>query len=573
MLHKALDYFCPSVRVLAIADVQAANLSDRHVQILTQFKVRSSLVVPLLHQQQLWGLLCIHQCCGPRQWLPPEVDFVSRIAAQLGLALQQAELYAQMQARSQDLQLALAEVERVAKQERTLTQIIECIRQTLDMQQIFATATTVVRQLLQADRVAIYRFEPHSNDREGEFVAEDVAPEFDSVMALWCPKAAIPTLPDHHFGESYVNAYHEGQIQSISDIYHAEMNLDHFRMLSRFQVRADLAIPLLQRDQLWGLLCVHQCHGPRTWKQSEADYTSRIASQLGMALQQAQLFEQSQSRSQDLQQALAKVEAQKEQLAQVAQQERTFAYVMRRIRQSLDTTHIFKVTTQEVRQILQCDRVVVYRFLPDWSGEFVFEAATPHRRAIAQLGTQPIWKDSYLQEQQGGRYRHLEASVTPDIYQASYPQCYLDWLESFQIRASMVVPIFTGETLWGLLGAYQGFAPREWQSHELRLFERVGDQLGIALQQAELMQQLQQAKEEADAANHAKSTFLSNMSHELRTPLNAILGFSQLMGRDPNLTPGQQTTLDIINRSGSHLLNLINDVLEMSKIEAGRTTL
>lgn len=86
-------------------------------------------------------------------------------------------------------------------------------------------------------------------------------------------------------------------------------------------------------------------------------------------------------------------------------------------------------------------------------------------------------------------------------------------------------------------------------------------------------QQLETKAQEANAANRAKSEFLANMSHELRTPLNAILGFSQLMARDPSLTSENQDSLAIINRSGEHLLNLINDVLEMSKIEAGKTVL
>ena len=84
---------------------------------------------------------------------------------------------------------------------------------------------------------------------------------------------------------------------------------------------------------------------------------------------------------------------------------------------------------------------------------------------------------------------------------------------------------------------------------------------------------LAEAKKAAEAANRAKSEFLANMSHELRTPLNAILGFSELMTRDPNLSPTQAENLSIINRSGEHLLGLINDVLDMSKIEAGRTIL
>ena len=82
--------------------------------------------------------------------------------------------------------------------------------------------------------------------------------------------------------------------------------------------------------------------------------------------------------------------------------------------------------------------------------------------------------------------------------------------------------------------------------------------------------ELEKARQQADAANQAKSAFVANMSHEIRTPLNAVLGYAQMLGRDKNLAPQQAEQVDIINRSGHHLLDLINDILEISKIEADR---
>ncbi len=99
-------------------------------------------------------------------------------------------------------------------------------------------------------------------------------------------------------------------------------------------------------------------------------------------------------------------------------------------------------------------------------------------------------------------------------------------------------------------------------------------QLKISREQLENYSHMLEIKaQEAEAANRAKSEFLANMSHELRTPLNAILGFTQLMIRDPSIYSSQLEHLEIISRSGEHLLTLINDVLSMAKIEAGGTTL
>ncbi|WP_392535640.1 PAS domain S-box protein [Nostoc sp. C117] len=289
-----------------------------------------------------------------------------------------------------------------------------------------------------------------------------------------------------------------------------------------------------------------------------------------------------------------------EALRESAERERAIAQVIQRMRQTLDLDTIFAATTQELRQVLNCDRVAVYRFNPNWSGQFISESVAEgwislieeqnnhpeltedvleNGRCLIKFldrsDNQP--QDSYLQDiyTQG-----ISFSCIPDIYNAGFHPCYIQLLERFQAKAYIIVPILFGNQLWGLLASYQNSDFRQWKPEEANVVVQISNQLAVALQQAQLLTQtqrqsqaLQEAAIVADAANRAKSEFLANMSHELRTPLNAILGFTQLMSHDRTISTEHQENLAIINRAGEHLLNLINDILEMSKIEAGRISL
>ncbi|MEO1068403.1 MAG: ATP-binding protein, partial [Cyanobacteria bacterium J06638_6] len=261
---------------------------------------------------------------------------------------------------------------------------------------------------------------------------------------------------------------------------------------------------------------------------------------------------------------------------------------------------------QELQQAVGCDRVWIYRFNPDWSGAIVAEtlldSAAPSPLAATDVGQiladqadcgarqmksnsfdegYLLLEDTYLQQTQAKTYRQDRTyHRVNDIYVKGFDTCYLEFLEQWQVRAYVIVPIFAGSQLWGLLGIYAHHQPRTWTRHEVQMVLQVGTHLGTAVQQADLLRQTQQqakalavAKHAADAASQAKGDFLASMSHELRTPLNAILGFTQILHDDVTLNDAHRDLITIVNRSGNHLLGLINNVLSLAKIEANKITL
>ncbi|AFY75480.1 signal transduction histidine kinase (plasmid) [Synechococcus sp. PCC 7502] len=272
-------------------------------------------------------------------------------------------------------------------------------------------------------------------------------------------------------------------------------------------------------------------------------------------------------------------------LSQLVTQKEALFFITQSILQVLDIPHILNITVNKIREILDLDRVAIYRFQPDWGGEFIVESVDDAWVKLIENGVHKTWDDTYLQETRGGRFRKHECMVVPDIYQADFSPCYLEILERMQVKAYMITPIFINETLWGLLGLYKNVQPYAWQSWQIELLEQTEKQVAIGIHQANLYEQVQselairkqteiqllKVNDELLSATKLKDEFLANMSHELRTPLNSILGLSeglheQLLG---TLNEKQLNAIGTVASSGEHLLSLINDILDLSKITSG----
>jgi methyl-accepting chemotaxis protein PixJ len=258
------------------------------------------------------------------------------------------------------------------------------------------------------------------------------------------------------------------------------------------------------------LLGTYQNSSPRQWQKSEEKLLTQIGTQFGIALQQAEYLQQ--------------VEAKTQQLTQITEQERAVTRVIDKIRKSLDLDTIFRTTTQEIRKLIKADRVAVYRFNPDWSGQFVSESVGTGWNPLSTQkldsdvtdcdsvrnlagGQARLEQDTYLQDTQGGRYHQdREGFAVNDIYQAGFSPCYLESLERFEAKAYITIPIFAGEQLWGLLGTYQNSGPRQWEESEQKLLRQIGTQFGIAIQQAATLEKVQmQSQKLLDAAKREKA--------------------------------------------------------------------
>jgi methyl-accepting chemotaxis protein PixJ len=430
-------------QISTFPNIDRVGLTDEQIANLRRLQVQATVLMPILVNNQLLGLILGDMCHAPRNWEPSLVDALGQIAAQIGLALNQAQLFSQR--------------EHDARRSQILSNFTLQLRQSLKRQDILNAAVELVLTALDLDRAMIFEFDPTVND--GRITAESVV---DRQLAIIDTEIETSCLND--------GGYEHGKITSCPDIYQAGLTELQVQMLERLQIRANLVVPITIDSHLIGLLIGHECHQPRAWQPEEINLFNRLATQLALALNQASLIEQREA---------------------AAKRSQALSEIALKLRQSIDQTEILNIALPEIQALLGLDRASMLVVDSNGEGEGKIIAEAVAAPEFVALGGVVLAEDMF--EVLGQGYDEGSSICIDDLQTAAFSVETIARLQKMQIKSIVTIPITVNQKFFGLLSATMCQRHRKWQQSEIELLVQLAAQVGVALNQAHLVRQLELA--------------------------------------------------------------------------------
>jgi signal transduction histidine kinase/CheY-like chemotaxis protein len=474
---------------------------------LRQFGARSALLVPAITQQELLGFVALDSFKSNYFFRQEDINFAQAVTDQLTTAIESIRRYEEALRRAQEL--------------ITLNQIGARISGTLDLNELALVVHEQVGLLLEQNAFVLSLYDNATNlYRPLIFVADTVTYELEprqlksSDRLFQLLRNGMPLLADATTTRTLA------------------ANDPAWQLVGRMPL-SSLWIPLQQEGIPTGLLAV-LAYNANAYHENELQLLRSVATQAGLAISNAQLFLETQENVAELRL-----------LFSITQAAAASIDAGERIQNMITALHT-SLGSADVSLMIASDR---------------------HLDTIASAGMGPILAQISASEGLVGQVMSLGQPIM--INDLDEIPDYQD--ETRHILSQLVVPLNLGRRTIGVINV-ESIQREAFTERDLRLLQTLSVSLASTLESGRLFRDIQAANEQLRELDRLKTQFLANMSHELRTPLNSIIGFSRviLKGIDGPVTKEQVEDLTSIHNSGQHLLRLINDILDLAKIEAGK---
>jgi GAF domain-containing protein len=502
---------------------------------------RSIVSVPMLLGNACIGAITVTGA-EPRIFSERQIELLQTFADQAVIAIENTRLFNELEKRNRDLTESL-------EQQTATSEILRVISQSQrDVQPVFEAIATNARRLCRAREGGVYTF-------DGELLhlaaVEGTSPEAEQeIRAHW----RVPHRPGGH--NTRTRALATGRAAYIEDVT-ADPQYELRPLAVSAGYRSACSVPMLRDGKAFGLITVTG-EEAGLFADRQIAMLETFADQAAIAVENTRLFRELESRTRELASSVERL--------------RSLAEVSQAVTSTLDIDQVLNTIVARAVQLSFSDAGLVYEL--DQHGRLQPRAT---HGIPADMASELAGRPLTLGESIVGRAAAVRATVQiPDVLDdPDYGgRARATLVDRAGFRAILAVPLLgEGQLVGGL--AVSRKAPGSFAPEVVDVLQTFAAQSTLAIQNARLFREIEQKGRELEAASRHKSEFLANMSHELRTPLNAVIGFSEVLKEQMfgELNEKQLEYVQDIHPSGQHLLSLINDILDLSKIEAGHMEL
>jgi GAF domain-containing protein len=521
--------------VVHVADVVAepayAEREPIRVALVELAGARTLLVVPMLKDNCFAGAIALYRQ-EVRPFTDKQIALVQNFASQAVIAIENARLLNELR-QSLQQQTATADVLKVIS------------RSTFDLQTVLETLIESAARLCRADR-ASFRL------ARGEFFHHAASYGYTAEQHRYMVEHPVPAKPDR--GSTVGRVLTEGKAVQIEDTK-ADPEFSLTNVTGFEDVHTTLGVPLLREGRPIGVLVLMRSRVER-FTENQIELVTTFADQAVIAIENVRLFDDVQQRT--------------DQLSDALEQQTATADVLKIIsRSTFDLQTVLDTLVESAARLCEADKASINRAEGDGYRQIAMYGFSPEFKAFMADHPIPGGQGSVVGRtvMKGGTIQVADVMADPDYKMT-------ELMRTANIRTLLGVPMLREGAPTGVIVLMRNVV-RPFTDKQIELVQTFADQAVIAVENVRMFEEIQDKSRQVEEASKHKSQFLANMSHELRTPLNAILGYTELIidGIYGEAPEKMRTVMERVQSNGKHLLGLINDVLDLSKIEAGQLVL